>query len=324
MNYLIISALILFLLEQTRGADSTPLLIIKTDHSGSSWFHSLLNRLGGVYICEEIIPPDKRVSAKKRKQIEHASGGMTAYIVESLQHPMLRYPKGKDLTQRNKTILIVGSTYSPWKSFANPEEIGRLVPNLRVVAYVRTNIVKHAISFLRARELAKKCSHMVVISDKKCTIGSKTTVVFEKFENALILMIAWEQYLWKTVNLLNVHLKHKFRVVTYEDLLGLENEVERLLWWLGFDISDLEFEQEFNGRCNLNCTKNTSDDLRNSIANYEEVESWINSLYPCLISQFHETRPGKVQPFIRNVCGDLFRSRVYSLLRRERKKHTKI
>jgi len=318
MNNLIISAVIIFLLEHIRGADSTSLLIIKTDHSGSSWFTAMFNSLGGVYITEEIIPTAGKES---RKQIEDSSGGMTAYIVESLQHPMYTFPHGEDLTERNKTFFIVGSSYNPWKSFARPDEIARLIPNLRVVAYFRTNIVKHAISWIRAWELHEKCQQLVVNSDQ-CKLESKSTVVFKKFEKALILVIAWEQHLWKTAHLLNVHLKHKFRVVTYEDLLGHENEFERLLWWLGFDISDFEFKLEFYGRCNLNCTKNTSDDLRNSIANYEEVESWINSLYPCLISQFHETRPGKVQPFIHNVCGDLFRSRVDSYLTKNSKDHT--
>jgi len=159
----------------------------------------------------------------------------------------------------------------------------------------------------------RKCGHFV--TSDECKLESKTTVELKKFDERLIAVMAEDLYIWKVVNSLTANLKHSFRVVFYEDLMGDKDEFEELLWWLGFDITELEFTDKPNGRCGSNCTKNTSDDLRDSIANYEEVESLINSKYPCLSSQFYETRPGKVQPFIQNVCGNLFRSRVDSFLK---------
>jgi len=70
----------------------------------------LLNRLEGVYVREELLGMN---NFESRKVVEISSGGMTAYVLESLQHPMLVWPDGEDLTQRNKTTVIVGSTFNP-------------------------------------------------------------------------------------------------------------------------------------------------------------------------------------------------------------------
>jgi len=305
----LLSTLFILLPSQT---EPTPLMIFKTSHSGSSWLTSVLNKYDGVYVTEEIIRGGGR-SREKRQNLEKSTGGMTAYIYNSTQHPMLNWPKGEDMNQRNKTLFIVGCTINPGITFANLDKIARLVPSLRVVAYFRTNIVKHVISYFRGHQLVRKCGHYV--TSDECKLESKTTVELKKFDERLIAVMAEDLYIWKVVNSLTANLKHSFRVIFYEDLMGDKDEFEELLWWLGFDITEFEFTDKPNGRCGSNCTKNTSDDLRDSIANYEEVESLINSKYPCLSSQFYETRPGKVQPFIQNVCGNLFRSRVDSFLK---------
>jgi len=308
MNSSLILTLILLLPSWT---EPTPLMILRTNRSGSSWFTSLFNRLKGVYITDEIVVKD---DLELRKSVESLGEGMTAYIAESFRRPMWAWPRGEDLTTRNETFLIVGSNFDPWHVVAKLDKVVELVPNLRVIAYFRTNIVKHVIAFIRGKILFRKCHHVVVKGG--CELKRKVTVVLKEFDNWLILVIAHDLYMWKIANSLAANLKSKFRVVQYEDLLGDENEFERLLLWLGFDINDLDYTDEFGGKCTLNCTKNTSDDLRDSIANYEEVESWINSRYPCLNSQFHETTPGKVQPSILDVCGDIFKSKVDKFLKR--------
>jgi len=310
MNSSLILTLILLLPSWT---EPTPLVILRTNRSGSSWFTSLFNRHKGVYITDEIVIED---DWDLRKQVERLGEGMTYYIAESVRRPMWAWPRGEDVTAGNETSLIVGSNFDPWHVAAKLDKVVELVPNLRVVAYFRTNVVKHVISFIRGKELLRQCKEVVVKS--WCKLRMKVTVVLKEFDNWLILVIAHDLYMWKTAKSLAANLKGKLRVVRYEDLLGHENEneFERLLMWLGFDINDLGYKDEFGGKCTLNCTKNTSDDLRDSIANYEKVESWINSRYPCLNSQFHETTPGKVQPSILDACGDLFKSKVDSYLKR--------
>jgi len=310
ITQLLSTLLTLFILpSQTKP---TPLMMLKTGHSGSSWFTSLLNRYEGVYVTEEIIW-GLRKEMKERENVEKLTGGMTAYIFKSLQHPMLKWPNGEDMNQRNKTFFIVGCTFNPWKSFANLDKIARLVPSLRVIAYFRSNVVKHVISYFRGQQLWRKCRNFVTWDE--CKLESKTTVELKEFDKRLIEAMAEDLNIWKVAHSLTANLTHSLRVVFYEDLIGDRDELEELLWWLGFDITELEFTDRTIGRCKSNCTKNTSDDLRDVIANYEEAESFINSKYPCLSSQFYEKRPGKVQPFIQNVCGNLFTSRVNSLLK---------
>jgi len=282
---------------------SIPLLVLKQGRSGSSWFTYLLNRLDRVYVTEELF------GRKDSKFITIAKkGNTTAYVAESFQHPMLTYPKGEDLTIPHKVYDVIGSTFNPKNSFVRPDVLARMVPNLRVVAYLRSNTVKHVISHIRGHILSRKCHSQVVSGN--CRLDDKTIVYPKKFVDTLFWLIAQDQYIWETSRLLATYLESDFRVIWYEDVIGNEDEIEKLIQWLGFDINDFEFTSVINTRCNANCTKTTSDDLRDMIANYDEIESLIKSNYNCLLSQFYETRPGKVQPSVENICGDLFTSRV--------------
>jgi len=139
-----------------------------------------------------------------------------------------------------------------------------LVPSLRV-AHFRTNIVKHVTSYFRGQQLVRKCGHFV--TSDECKLESKTTIELKKFDESPITVIAEDLYIWKEVNSITGNLEHSFRVVFYEDLISDKDELEKLLWWLGFDITELELTDKPNGRCNSNCTKNTVDDLRDSITN---------------------------------------------------------
>lgn len=282
---------------------STPLLILKAGRSGSSWFTYLLNRLDRVYIKEELFGRKNEKFIRLAKKVN-----TTAYLAESFQHPMLSYPNGEDLTKRNKRYDIIGSTFNPKNSFVRPDTLGRVVPNLRVVAYLRSNTVKHVISWIRGFALSKKCGSLVV--NGRCRVTSKTVVESQNFMELLFQVIAQDQYILEFARALSAQLANDFRVVWYEDIVGLEGEIEKLLQWVGFDNNDFEFTSEFDTRCGANCTKTTPDDLRGVIANYEEIESLIKSNYICLLSQFYETRPGKVQPTVDSVCGDLFTSIV--------------
>jgi len=120
-----------------------------------------------------------------------------------------------------------------------------LVPSLRV-AHFRTNIVKHVTSYFRGQQLVRKCGHFV--TSDECKLESKTTVELKKFDERLIAVMAEDLYIWKVVNSLTANLKHSFRVVFYEDLMGDKDEFEELLWWLGFEITELEFTDKPNGR----------------------------------------------------------------------------
>jgi len=248
-------------------------------------------------------------------RIKISEKDVTAYVVKSLQQEMFSWPKGEDMTQQNKSNAIIGSTINLGLGYTrfyeiHPGGIQTMVPNLNVVAYLRSNKVKHAISIIRGRVFQRMC-HAKVVTDK-CKLDRKTVVTHSEFHKTLRFATKYDRIILNTAKEFTQILRKQSRVIWYEDLLGFDDEIEKLLDWLGFDINDLEMRDKFIGRCSLNCTKTNSDDLRDVIANYEEFESLINSKYYCLSTQFYETRPGKVQSFVDSLCGDDFMRLAHS------------
>jgi len=296
--------------------EPTPLLILKTARSGSSWFTYLLNRFHGIYIREELLG---KMDNLAKNTDDKSNIELSVYVGWSLRHPMLKYPYGKDCSQRGVKNVIVGSTLGSGYSCPNdtilPNLVKDMVPNLRVVAYIRSNIVKHAVSHIRGDQLFRKCKYMVVKG--ACKLEKKTIVTHAHFDWRLISVVAQDQWVWDMASAFTTNAEDDFRVVFYEELIGPVDKIGELLKWIGFNINNfrLKSSTELHSRCTGNCTKNTSDNLRDSIANYEEVESWVRSKYPCLLPQFYETNPGKVQPSVHETCGDVFTSKLAQFFR---------
>jgi len=212
----------------------------------------------GVYITEELLAAMMYSNAMRHSNISKRNRDATAYVVRSLQQEMLRWPKGEDLTQQNKSNVIVGSTINiglryPFVFKVNPKGIQTMVPNVNVVAYLRSNKVKQAISLIRADLLNKNCGSKVVTG--KCKLDKKTVVTDSDFHKALRLATKFDRYILSIVKEFTHILRRQSRVIWYEDLLAFDDVFEKLLEWLGFNISDFEMQDEFSGRCSLNCTK---------------------------------------------------------------------
>jgi len=73
-----------FLADQSHAI---PLLVLKAPRSGSSWFTSLLTKLEGVYLSEEIF----------NSHSGHNPSAALSYLENSFQHPMKVYPLGPDI-----------------------------------------------------------------------------------------------------------------------------------------------------------------------------------------------------------------------------------
>jgi len=277
----------------------TPLLILKTPRCGSTWFTALLNHLEEVYIRQEVISWSRRWDAR---DAEERNGEITSYIIESLQHPMLKWPKGEDLNRRDKTV-IVGSTIEPRTTSVALGRIAKSVPNLRVAALMRSNVVKHAISYISAGYLKKKCNKISVFIEG-CHLEGKIHVEIKVFHMYLLQVISDDMQIVKWAQELSGKLGPF--IIWYEHLQETEFELASLIQWLGFNMKNLRVKKHYEGACWINCTKITPDDLRQYIANYEELESWIKATYPCLSPQFYEHSPGKVQPSVSILCRDIF------------------
>jgi len=284
-----------------------PLLILKAPRSGSSWFSSLLNKFEGVYLTEEIF----------NSESGHNPSAALSYLQKAFQHPMKVYPLGPDIVWHPRSWNILGATYNPLVAWwLNLRILPDKVPDLRSIAYVRTNKVKHAIATIRSRLLKNKCLTPVITGTTNCKLPTKTHVNVNTFEKSFISKLAIDEYIFDLTATLTENLEDgQVSYVWYEELTKDPKEINKLLYGLGLNLEELvQLPSGSTGRCKDNCTKQTSDDLQTVISNYEEVEAWIQLKYPCLLPQFYETRPEVVQPHIEKLCGDLFTNRMRSLI----------
>merc|ERR1719193_2240256 len=113
--------------------------------------------------------------------------------------------------------------------------------------------------------------------------------------------VALDDYLFSVARRVARNLGNLFYHFTYEEMMGDSATIDRVLEWVGYVSLDGE-KSLVMGKCLENCTKTTSDDLRNVIVNYEEIESYLKAEFPCLLLHLHETIPDAVMPSIHRTC----------------------
>jgi len=168
----------------------------------------------------------------------------------------------------------------------------------------------------------EKCGN--IFDHGACELG-KMELVLYNFDRWLIKFMAYDKFMIETSKDLvknGTIRSRQFYHMRYEELLADNNRFLDLLEWIGYGSKNMERESE-SRLCN-NCTKSTSDDLRNVLSNYEEVKSWISSNCPCLMRQFLETNPGVVQFPVEYYCDDLFTDRVNRCIEYLKKDGTKL
>jgi hypothetical protein len=175
--------------------------------------------------------------------------------------------------------------------------------------------VKLVISRLRANALRKKCRTAVIIGH--CRLVNKTVVNVGEFERSLIRVLANNNIMYQKARFLSEHSKHRrFLRTSYEELMGDKRNIDKVLQWAGANPETMSWLPEAStGRCKGGCFKNTPDDLREILANYDEVESWIQTNYPCLLHQLHETGRDVVQKRVVDSCGNIFKDRILNLMK---------
>jgi len=268
-----------------------PVLIFKNQRSGSSWMTAQLNTFEGIFITEEIIdgPAFHRGNVWEESQ---------SWVMESFSRPKRSYRYFWDETVKEPEgdFSVLGSTLNPYfvNQFINFLEIGQKLPNLKLVLYRRSNVLKHAMSIIRGNILWAKCGRLVL--NKDCKIDDKYEVELVELKDTIKRILMYDDALFEHAIKLSQVLDNWFYYVTYEDL----QKEDRLAWdrlfaFIGYVPSKISLKVA-GGRCSVNCTKTTSDDLREAIINYEEVESFISEKYPCLESHLHEVRPDHAMP----------------------------
>jgi len=289
-------------------SDATAVVVLKSPHSGSSWFVSLIDKMEGVYLTQEMFEAPKIMKRQYRSlfQVEIKS---LPYLVESFQHPMGRYPFGRIPTNATNWK-VLGETIDPAAaSYLNYTALSIAVPDLRLIHYWRSNKVKHAISTIRAHLLMKACGMMVYKADKAgkdCVIPRKKIVVGVNWlRSSLNLIIRYDNAIYKTISEMVSNLKRKtWYTVTYEELLDDQEKVlqDLLAWTTNSSHKFVKTSHGLPTECMVNCTKITSDNLRDVVSNYEEIEEWLRVNFPCLLPQYYEEKPYVVQPKVQLPC----------------------
>jgi len=293
------------------ASQAIPLLIWKAPHSGSSWLTSLFNFREGVYVSEEMFEKlEYTLDMKNWTNPRTLFNESCAYLAEALRHPMAHFPRG-EFHLDNRDLLVVGASLDIQAYWVNLWCLPKMVPDIRVLLWVRTNKVKHTISNIRAAKLRAKCGNPVIIGD--CRLTKKTVVNLKIFDWDLINILALDKMMLDKATRLRKGIEPShFTRLSYEEMMGDKHDSDSLLRWAGASPETMNWQSKaVRGKCrNGGCSKSTPDDLREIVENYKEVESWIESNYPCLIHQFHETRPDVVQKPVELLCGSLLKDRI--------------
>jgi len=305
--------ILLFITCLSRAVWGTiPLLILKQSRSGSTFFVSQLNSYKGVYVAAEVIRGESYQLGNVWKEGQ-------AHLYKSFSTPTRSYPWDWDEKHKKPEgdFAVLGATLDTTyvDGYVNWTEIALDYPNLKLVVFQRTNIVKHAISRIRVDELLKKCHKRHSQVGAQCEVDDKFYIDVELLGRWIIKSIAYDDESVKTALGLTPYLDNWFYMVDYEELVGdVQGVLDNLFEWIGYDTKE-RVSQSY-GRCVMNCTKITSDDLRNAILNYNEVETYISTEYPCLLPHLQETNPGKVMHPLHSSCGfSVFDERAQGAIR---------
>jgi len=275
-----------------------PLLILKTSRSGSAWMANELNTHKGLFLTEELIRGESYTQGNAWKEAQ-------AFVEQSFLTPQRIYGQEWDdeIRKPEEDFKVLGVSLDTLyvEQYLNWTEIGVKFPNLKLVVYQRSNIVKHAVSRIRKGELLSKCGLEHVKEGSSCTLDKNFHIKPGVLGDWIIRTIAIDNFSFETAFDLAPHLDSWFYILDYEELVHDEQAaIQRLFKWIGWEPKGRSVP--IDGRCRENCTKITSDDLKNAILNYEEVESYISNQFPCLLSHLRETNPGRVMHSVHMSC----------------------
>lgn len=268
----------------------TPLLMFRKGASGSTWITALLNSESRhVYMCRECVPHWAGKSGGRSEE------QVADYMVQALSHPAgsivaPRHLHTRDLQPETRKCIehadvgcepaIVGLTMDPHVEAYSEEFMHNVfvqtwhrVPDVRVVIFRRTNIVKKA--------LAKKG----FLAGQRGTALETAVLddVFAKVGKAL----SHDQHLLNVIrrgvfpNMLNM---------SYEEVqIDEVQAVNKVLRFSGYPFPLLKSLSNPS-------TKKSPEDLRLKIANFDEVDAALTSWHACLSEMFREKGPRVFDP----------------------------
>ena len=173
------------------------------------------------------------------------------------------------------------------------------VPNLALGVLIRTNSVKRAISRLASEEQVRICGGKKLHGDEECLkelpekLHINTTLLFED----IVLNDMKRTVLPKMVAELSSKFGDgKMYCISYESMQrDIAGQMDLLGQYLGDDI-DAESLETLRRNAGKTSYKRGSDDLREYLANYDEVRESL-AKFPCLLDQLEDSgRDGRDFP----------------------------
>jgi len=298
-------------------------MLFKLPRSGSTWVTELLNRRPSVFLSKEIVQaefderfgPHARLRHLKRsllwptgKLASRSWGGR--FATDYWLPGKWRRSPGPSGTGLD----VIGFTVNPVKVEMDYQKLSLQRPTARVVAFVRTNLVKTVVSAVRGEATLKLCGANNLRAGDPCKIPSTLTIEVESF----LRMLHARFLLEKTFIDLVYSLGRPVYEITYEDLqANPDATVAKFLAHLGLpgarasaaDVATTpasmvpkvpagsNLAPEATNRSKSvagggdQWVKRTSDDLARHVLNYEELRA---ALPPsvCLLAQFEVKTPG--------------------------------
>jgi len=258
-----------------------------------------LNTYKGIFVTDELLRGHSYMYGNAWKEGQ-------AYLEKSFSAPQRTYGMewSDKIKKPEEDFRVLGASLDGLyvDQYVNWTETGVKFPGLKLVVYLRSNIVKQSVSILRKSEMEAKCGGQNhIVADSSCKIDKKFHINLKELGKRLVRTIAIDDFNIEIASILAPHLDSWFYILDYEKLLrDEEGAFHRFFEWIGYEPK--ERAVPVDGRCRNNCTKAASDDLRNVILNYDEVESYMLTKFPCLLSHLRETNPGEVMHSAHMSC----------------------
>ena len=270
---------------------TTFFVMLKLATSGSTWIGDLLTETKGVTMKPEIITG----SRGHRMSVASILFKLKSYFkAESRTTP--RNSGSRSLVGFSVNAKNMGSINFP--SFA-------VENRARLVVWIRSNIVSHAVGVIRAKMLHELChtNNVKLGQAKKCALQDHETIKLDdfwenlraaSFRHAIHMGMAYQN--WGLLGTSQKNGEGKLDKeeapcnssppifnMFYEEMLADKNgALQRLFDWFGYP--ELLGADEKNAPADKT-VKSTPADLRNLISNFDELEEFLLNKAPCYVAQ---------------------------------------
>lgn len=276
-----------------------PLIILKLPRSGSSWVTEELNEIPTVFISKEIV--------QRGDRNEFTTEAIEEHFVKALRNPTGKLSSIKDylptgrffedyLLHKSLKVLkdmrVVGFTVNPEHcKDVKWQRVQESVPNMNIVALIRSNVIKSALSGYRGKQTMVLCgsSNLRFSPLSNCSLPKSVDwSVDDFFREVSEWQDRYEEFEKVTSRISN--LNHiPVQIIYYEDMqINIDNTFTYLFKIIGLPESEAIAltKTKIVSNPQTGWQKRSSEDLQSLLTKYGEIESTlVNGRCSCLLKQ---------------------------------------